>query len=110
MIDLDVKYNILGNHYQYVRSQHEEDQVLVYERGDLLFVFNFNPNRSFQEYAIYTKFSKTAKVILSTDDQQTGGHSRVAHQTYDVAKIDDFVGKFTLYVPSRCAIVFLLEK
>ena len=47
MIELDVKYNILGNSYQYVRSQHEADQILVYERGDLLFVFNFNPNKSF---------------------------------------------------------------
>lgn len=109
MIGLDLKYNILGNSYQYIRSQHDADQVLVYERGDLLFVFNFNPNKSFQEYQIYTKLSKRAKVILSTDDHNTGGHQRVPHQTYGVTKIDDFVGRFSLYVPSRCAIVFHLE-
>ncbi len=110
MIELDLKHNILGNSYQYVRSQHESDQVLVYERGDLLFVFNWNPNQSFQDYPIYTKLSARATVILSTDDQNTGGHQRVHHQTYSVTKIDEFVGKFTLYVPSRCAIVFHLQK
>lgn len=110
MIALDTKFNILGSNYQYVRSQHESDQVLVYERGDLLFVFNWNPNKSFSEYEIYTKLSKNAEVILSTDDKETGGHGRVTHQTYNVTKIDEFVGKFTLYVPSRCAIVFHLTK
>lgn len=60
MIALDTKYNILGSNHQYVRSQHESDQVLVYERGDLLFVFNFNPNQSFEEYPIYSRMSKTA--------------------------------------------------
>ena len=110
MIALDTKYNIIADAYQYVRSQHEVDQVLVYERGDLLFVFNWNPTKSFSEYPIYAKLSKTAQVILSTDDKETGGHNRVAHQCYEVTKVDEFVGKFALYIPSRCAIVFYLQK
>jgi 1,4-alpha-glucan branching enzyme len=47
MMNLDRKYNILSNNYQYVRTNHESDKVLVYERGNLLFVFNWNPTQSF---------------------------------------------------------------
>jgi 1,4-alpha-glucan branching enzyme len=47
MIGLDVKYSILGESFQYVRTTHEADQILIYERGGLLFVFNWNPTKSF---------------------------------------------------------------
>ena len=47
MLELDTKYNVLSSQYQYVRTTHREDQILVYERGDLLFVFNWNPTKSY---------------------------------------------------------------
>ena len=50
MIHLDTKYSILGESFQYVRTTHEADQILIYQRGGLLFVFNFNPTKSFQQY------------------------------------------------------------
>jgi len=69
MIQLDLKYNVISDRYQFVRTQHEADQVLVYEKGPLLFVFNFNPSKSFKEYPIYTRTCKKVEVILSTDDK-----------------------------------------
>jgi 1,4-alpha-glucan branching enzyme len=33
----------LGTH-QYVTLAHEEDKLIVFERGDLLFIFNFHPS------------------------------------------------------------------
>jgi len=59
----------LGNPYQYVRTQHESDQFLVYERASLLFVFNWNPTKSFEDYPIFVRTCKKANVILSTDDK-----------------------------------------
>jgi 1,4-alpha-glucan branching enzyme len=29
--------------HQYVSLKHEEDKIIVFEKGDLLFVFNFHP-------------------------------------------------------------------
>lgn len=43
MIGLDIKYNILNASHQYIRYKHNSDKVLVFEKGDLLFVFNWHP-------------------------------------------------------------------
>ncbi|KAI9547977.1 hypothetical protein NQZ68_012994, partial [Dissostichus eleginoides] len=34
----------------FVSAKHEEDKVIVFERGRVLFIFNFNPSKSFQDY------------------------------------------------------------
>jgi 1,4-alpha-glucan branching enzyme len=40
--------------HQFVSSSNEEDKVIVYEKGDLLFVFNFNGFKSFENYKVGT--------------------------------------------------------
>ena len=40
--------------HQFVSASNEEDKVIVYEKGDLLFVFNFNGFKSFENYKIGT--------------------------------------------------------
>ena len=35
-----------GQH-QYVTLTHEQDKLIVFERGDLLFIFNFHPSNVF---------------------------------------------------------------
>ena len=51
------------------------------------------------------KSCEFVEVIMSTDDYEFGGHSRVAKQIYEVKAVDPFCGKFKLYVPNRCAII-----
>jgi len=36
----------------YVSRKHEDDKVIVFERAGLIFVFNFNPSKSFTDYKI----------------------------------------------------------
>lgn len=104
MIHLDIDHNVLSNPYQYVRTKHNGDKVLVFERGYVLFVFNFHCSQSFQEYPIYVRSCSKVKVLLSTDDKAFGGHERVSHQEYEVERVDEFCGKFKLYLPCRSAI------
>lgn len=49
--------------------QDEGDKVIVCERGDLVFVFNFNPSQSFTDYKVGCKNSGPYKVshTLQTD-------------------------------------------
>ena len=42
--------------------QDEGDKVIVCERGDLVFVFNFNPTQSFTDYRVGCKNSGSYKV------------------------------------------------
>jgi len=36
----------------YVSRKHEDDKVIVFERAGLVFVFNFNPTKSYTDYKI----------------------------------------------------------
>jgi 1,4-alpha-glucan branching enzyme len=43
MLELEEKYKWLPYGEEYVSLKHNEDQILAFERGCLLFVFNFHP-------------------------------------------------------------------
>lgn len=36
----------------FVSAKHEEDKVIVFERANVLFIFNFHPSQSFQDYRV----------------------------------------------------------
>lgn len=36
----------------FVSSKHEEDKVIVFDRANVLFIFNFHPSKSFQDYRV----------------------------------------------------------
>ena len=53
-----------------------DDQVLAFRRGDLIFVFNFHPNKSYSDYGILTE-PGTYKMVLNSDNAQYGGFSLI---------------------------------
>jgi 1,4-alpha-glucan branching enzyme len=84
------------------------DKVLAYSRGQLLFIFNFNPKTSFTDYGIQSHPGKY-KLILDTDDKLFGGFGNVDHNlTYYTQRIGGISGSdwLKLYLPSRTALVF----
>jgi len=87
----------------------DNDQILAYMRADLVFVFNFNPSKSFTDYGFLTPPGKY-KVILNTDDKQFGGNGlnddTVEHFTQDdpLYKSEN-KGWLKLYIPARTALV-----
>lgn len=83
------------------------DKVMVYEKGNLVFVFNFNPTKSFDGYQLPIPKAGKYKAILSTDDASFGGSARVDTQYVYTSQIqaDGRMG-FKCYLPSRSAIVF----
>jgi 1,4-alpha-glucan branching enzyme len=40
--------------HQYITLTNEQDKVIVFEKGDLLFVMNFHPTKSYQAYKVGT--------------------------------------------------------
>ncbi len=83
---------------------HEDDKVLVYSKGDNVFVFNFHPYKSFEGYAIPVEKGEY-KVILSTDDNDFGGHNRVDKQFVYKTEVINGRESIKLYIPSRSAFV-----
>ena len=85
------------------------DQVLAYTRGDLLFVFNFSPTRSFTDYGFLVP-TGSYEVVLNTDAKEFGGNGladdTITHFTnYDPLYIKDHKEWLKLYIPARSAVV-----
>ena len=85
------------------------DQVLAYSRGDLLFFFNFSPNRSYTDYGFMVPQGDYS-VVLNTDDKKFGGFGlnddSVKHFTlFDPLLARDGKGWLKLYLPARSAMV-----
>ena len=90
------------------------DQVLAYQRGDLLFVFNFSFNRSYTGYGFRVR-QGSYNVLLNTDDTAFGGHGlnddSLTHFTvYDPLLARENKGWLKLYLPARSAVVLTKSK
>jgi 1,4-alpha-glucan branching enzyme len=77
------------------------DHVVSFTRGDLLFAFNFSPEKSFTDYPLPAP-TGDYKVVLSSDDRKFGGFDRVDSSLHYPAGADERV---KLYLPSRTVIV-----
>ncbi len=84
---------------------HNSDNVLVYRKGEALFIYNFDPTRSYDGYFVPIDREGVYRVIQSTDDFCYGGHGRIAHQSYTAARQPDGRIGFQIYLPSRTALV-----
>ena len=85
------------------------DQVLAFMRGDLVFVFNFSPTRSFTDYGFLVP-TGSYDVVLNTDAVEFGGNGfaddSVTHFTnYDPLYVNDHKEWLKLYIPARSAVV-----
>ena len=90
------------------------DQILAYSRGDLLFVFNFSPNRSYTDYGFIVP-QGAYDLVLNTDSRLYGGNEladdSVRHFTnYDPVYERDNKGWLKLYIPARSAVVLRKAK
>ena len=90
----------------------EGDQVMAFQRGNLVFVFNWNGIKSFEGYGIPVKAGKY-KVLLNTDAKEFAGFGlsddTVEHFTMpDEGYLGKDKGWLRLYLPARSAIVLEL--
>lgn len=90
------------------------DQVLAYQREDLIFVFNFNPKQSFADYGFLVA-PGTYEAVLNTDNVTFGGNGltddSVTHFTIpDPLYMKENKEWLKLYIPARTAVVLRKKK
>ncbi|GMI78569.1 hypothetical protein HRI_001526200 [Hibiscus trionum] len=76
---LDDKFPFLSSTKQMVSCADEKNKVIVFERGDLVFVFNFHPENTYDGYKVGCDLPGKYRVALGSDAWEFGGHGRVAH-------------------------------
>ncbi len=85
----------------------DDKHIIIYSRGDILFAFNFHPVKSFDSYVVKTMSLGNYHPILTTDNPEFGGFSRIKEDiTYFAEKQKDGTYGFKVYLPSRTAICF----
>lgn len=102
------KHGWLAAPQAFVSLKHEGDKVVVFERGGLVFVFNFNHTQSFADYRIGVEVSGTYRIVLNTDDSNFGGFNRVSSETRFFTTPMEWNGRKNwthVYIPCRVALV-----
>ena len=85
--------------------QNNDDHMLSYMRGDLLFAFNFHPTKSLTDYLL-PAVEGNYTIVLSTDDKKFGGFDRIdTSLTYPAGANE----RVKVYLPSRTAIVLRIS-
>ncbi|MDR1919332.1 MAG: alpha amylase C-terminal domain-containing protein [Tannerellaceae bacterium] len=127
--DPNLKYQYLGNFDRemislikdvkdFQRTQlykiwdNDGDQILAYMRHNLLFVFNFNPSRSFTGYGFLCPQGEY-EVVLNTDAKRFGGFGLADDSIHHFTNFDPLYKKekkgwLKLYLPARSAVVLRL--
>ena len=85
------------------------DQILCFMRGNLVFVFNFSPIRSYTGYGFLVP-TGSYSVVLNTDSKNFGGNGladdTITHLTnYDPIYAKESKEWLMLYLPARSAVV-----
>lgn len=92
----------------------DDDQVLAFMRGDLIFVFNWNPTRSFEGYGFLAPEGEY-EVVLDSDAPDFGGNGLVDDSVHHFTSPDPLYkpsgkGWLKLYIPARTAMVLKYVK
>ena len=99
MIHLFREENLLDSRPELIVAD-EEKKVLIFRRKNFIFAFDFNPSGSFSGYAFDAPAGEW-KLELDSDEKSYDGFERLKEG--ELHKSD---GKLTVYLPSRCALVF----
>jgi len=90
------------------------DNVLAFKRGDLVFVFNWNPSQSFTDYGFLAPAGEY-EVVLDSDSEGFGGYNLLDDSVHHFTQPDPLYspsgkGWLKLYLPARTAQVLRLVK
>jgi 1,4-alpha-glucan branching enzyme len=114
MMNINREFNILEAPYVYRIIENTYDKIIVFTRGDFLFVFNFHPTNSYTDYGI--PLTGKFKIVLDTDDPDFGGFDRIDRSVIysSVKKAERYTVnipfKLFLYLPARTALLFKKER
>jgi 1,4-alpha-glucan branching enzyme len=105
MIGMAKSRRLLGAAHAHLLNNDSENQVLIFERAGLIFIFNFHVDRSIFDYRFFVPKPGRYRVILTSDSPQFDGFNRVDDTLVYETFQEDEVDKLSLYITSRTALV-----
>ena len=101
---LDEAYNLLNDsliEHLFVR---EDEKLLVYRRGPLVFLINLHPTESYEFLKVPVPDPTDYRIILNSDDKRFGGFGLVDEHVVYPKRDDAFAGReqsLLIYLPAR---------
>mmetsp|Transcript_22388 Transcript_22388/g.26980 ORF Transcript_22388/g.26980 Transcript_22388/m.26980 type:complete len:828 (-) Transcript_22388:660-3143(-) len=106
---MEAEYETVASGWQYVSRKDNGDNIIVYEKGDCVFVFNFHPTNSYSDYRIGCMKPGKYKVVLNSDREEFGGWGNVSEDSEfhtEEGHYDNRPHSFQVYTPSRTCVVY----
>jgi 1,4-alpha-glucan branching enzyme len=104
MQHLDSTFHLLTDPFIERLYVHEDQKLLIYRRGPLVFVFNFHGHNSYSDLRIPVPDPKDYKPVLDSDAKKFGGQGRVdSNATYFKQPVE-YAGRkqsVQIYLPAR---------
>jgi 1,4-alpha-glucan branching enzyme len=108
MIALSKTYHLLETPALQLLREDSTKKIIAFKRGDLIFVFNFNPLQSFTDFRFNAPPGKY-HMILDSDASKYGGQGRLNTEQKHFTILNNNEGKsqnmLSLYLPTRSAFI-----
>ena len=72
--------DVMGDGTAHLLLLSQGDHMLAFERGGLVFVFNFDPVHTRKDYIIPVSVGRDHEVLFTTDDGCYGGFDNIGHE------------------------------
>lgn len=84
----------------------DENKVIIFERNNLIFLFNFHTSNSIPEYAFRVPHAGEYEAFLISDEAKYGGHDRIDPGVrYYSMETEDGGNQLKVYLTNRTAMV-----
>ncbi|MEO1218537.1 MAG: alpha amylase C-terminal domain-containing protein [Bacteroidota bacterium] len=111
MLSLLSKHDVLSALPAAQLNMDASNKVIIFERNNLIFVFNFSISASIPDYKFFVPTAGKYKIILSSDNKNFGGFDRVDESGEFFTKEDEHgSNQLSIYTPSRTVLVFRKEE
>lgn len=106
MIEVLKSGDVLNSNFAQQLNVDNHNNVLVFERANKIFVFNFSPNNSIPDYKFRVPNAGDYKVVLNSDAAVFGGHDRVDEKMTYATQDENGNAMLSVYCTNRTCLVF----
>lgn len=105
MIHMAQRVELLNSYGAQQLNMDSTNNVIIFERKNLIFVFNFSPFNSIFDYRFAVPQAGTYKIILNSDARHYGGHGRIDSNIDYFTTIQGDRNILSMYLTNRTALV-----
>lgn len=110
MVNMARKHRLMASNPAQQLNMDETNKTVIFERNNLIFVFNFSPSNSIPDYRFRVPKAGNYKIILNSDNTEYGGHERIDDKmSYPTVTLfgEHFL---SVYLPNRVCMVLKCTK